>query len=57
MQMEILQAFLKAQQEAEVKGEHEFVCPICKCVARWNRAKVNGHIRIRCDGCDLSVME
>lgn len=57
MQIEKLEALFEAQQEAEAKGEHDFVCPICKCVAWWDRAKINGHIRIRCDGCDLSVME
>ena len=57
MQMERLQAFLKAQQEAEEKGEHIFICPNCKRTAWWDRAKINGHIRIRCDGCDISVIE
>lgn len=57
MQIEKLVVLLKTQQEAEEKGEHEFVCPICKGIAWWDRAKTNNHIRIRCDGCDLSVME
>lgn len=56
-QIEKLQVFLEAQQEAEERGEHEFICPNCKGIAWWDRAKVNGHIRIRCDSCDLSVME
>ena len=57
MQIEKLVVFLKAQQEAEERGEHEFICPICKGIAWWDRAKINGHIRIRCYGCGMSVME
>ena len=57
MQMEILGLLLKAQQEAEEKGEHIFICPNCKCMAWWDRAKINGHIRIKCDGCGISVIE
>ena len=57
MQTEKLVVLLKAQQEAEEKGEHIFTCPNCKHMAWWDRAETNGHIRIRCDGCDISVME
>lgn len=57
MQIEGLVMFLKAQQEAEEKGEHKFTCPNCKGVAWWDRAKTNGHIRIRCNGCGMTVME
>lgn len=57
MQIEKLVVLFEAQQEAEAKGEHEFICPICKGIAWWDRAKVNGHICIRCDGCDILVME
>ena len=57
MQIDKLVVFLEAQQEAEDKGKHEFICPICKNMAWWDRAKTNGHIRIRCYGCGMSVME
>ena len=57
MQMETLGLLLKAQQEAEEKGEHIFICPNCKGMAWWDRTKTNGHIRIKCDGCGISVIE
>ena len=49
--------YLKAQQEAEKKGEHEFVCPICGGKARWLRSTYNNHLRSICEKCKSSIME
>lgn len=54
--MEDLFAFLKARSEAEDKGEHEFVCPLCGEKAHWERSNYNGHLRAWCEKCDIKVM-
>lgn len=47
---------LKAQREAEEKGEHEFVCPLCGGKAHWARELNNKHLYITCD-CGFLLME
>ena len=49
--------YLKAQQEAEERGEHEFVCPLCGGKARWLRSTYNNHLRSSCEKCRFCVME
>ena len=48
--------FLDAQHEAEKRGEHEFTCPICGGIARWERAGENGHLHVGCV-CGMRVCE
>lgn len=55
--MDKIVEFLKAQQEAEEKGEYEFVCPICGGKAWWGRAEGNGHLHCGCQGCGIMVCE
>ena len=38
--------FMKAKNEAEEKGEKDFVCPLCGGKAWWNR-----HENIMMSGC------
>jgi len=54
--MERVLALCKAQEDAELRGEKEFVCPCCGGQAKWQRAE-NGHRHIGCCGCGLKVME
>ena len=49
--------FLEAQKEAEEKGEHEFVCPLCGGVAHWGRDKHCKHLHTGCDDCGIMIME
>ncbi len=49
--------FLKAQQEAEEKGEKEFVCPLCGGTAIWARSSYNKHLRCKCEKCGIKMME
>ena len=49
-------AFLKAQEDAEEVGVHEFKCPICGARAWWGRAG-NGHLHSGCDGCGFRIVE
>lgn len=55
--MDKITLFLEAQQEAEEKGEHEFVCPICGGQAWWGRSDLNGHLHCGCEGCGIRMME
>ena len=48
--------FLKAIADAEEKGEHEFVCPLCGGQAHWYRAESNNHLKAWCDECDARAM-
>ena len=49
--------FMEAMQEAERKGEKEFICPLCGGKARWDRASCNGHKHSLCTACGFSVDE
>lgn len=49
--------YIKAQQEAEKAGEHEFTCPVCGGKARWARVASNNHLRSVCSGCGIALME
>lgn len=49
-------AFLDAQYDAEMRGEHTFTCPICGKIARWVRADGNGHLHAECV-CGIRVCE
>ena len=36
----------------------EFACPCCKTgTVYWGRARSNGHVRFRCDGCDTALIQ
>ena len=48
---------LAAQEMAEKRGEHEFVCPRCGGMAQWSRSQYNGHLFVECDGCGIAIME
>lgn len=50
-------AFMKAQQEAEARGEQEFTCPLCGARAKWTRAPENNHLHCGCSGCGMKIME
>ena len=56
IQKEVL-AFMGAVEEAEKKGEYEFVCPLCGGKANWARSTYNGHLSAMCEGCRFRVME
>jgi len=49
--------FLKAQTEAEEKGEKEFVCPLCGGKAWWGRSSYNNHLHCGCKKCGFKMME
>lgn len=49
--------FIMAQQKAEEKGEHTFICPLCGNEAHWSRATVNGHLHCGCKGCGIRMAE
>lgn len=49
--------YLKAQQEAEDRDEHEFKCPICGGQAFWGRSPINGHLCSRCEKCGFGLIE
>ena len=50
-------AWLKAEQDAVGKGEHDFTCPLCGSPARWERSEYNWHLHSWCTGCKMRVME
>lgn len=49
--------WLKAEQEAIEKSEHDFTCPICGAPARWERSEYNGHVHSWCTRCEMKVIE
>lgn len=49
--------FMKAQMEAEKKGEEEFVCPLCGGEAWWGRSSYNNHLHCGCRKCGFKMME
>lgn len=49
--------FMKAQEEAETRGEREFACPLCGGKAWWGRSAYNHHLHGGCRKCGLKVME
>ena len=49
--------FLQAQQEAEVAGEHEFICPLCGGKAWWSRTMRNNNLHCGCEKCGYRIME
>ena len=51
------QAMYIAQEEAEKKGEENFVCPLCGGVAWWGRSSYNGHLHMGCNNCDFRIMQ
>lgn len=48
---------LMALSEAQERGEHQFVCPICGGTVKWDRAEGNGHIHAGCDRCGIRMCE
>lgn len=50
-------SFMKAQQEAEQEGRHEFTCPLCGGKAEWGRARDNNHLHCGCKGCGFRIVE
>ena len=55
--MENLFKFLEAEQEAEEKGEKEFICPLCGGKAWWMRSSYNGHKHSGCANCGFRIDE
>lgn len=55
--MDEIMLFMKAQREAEEKGQQEFVCPICGGAAHFGRSPYNEHLHTGCDGCGIMIME
>ena len=41
----------------EANKTYEFECPNCKCKAYAGKASINGHIHLRCDKCNISIMQ
>ena len=54
---ESLIKFLNAQEEAEKKGDNEFICPICGGTAKWTRSSYNNHLHAHCCDCGFLVMQ
>lgn len=55
--MEKYFAFIEAITEAENNGKNDFICPICGGTAHFERARSNGHLHAKCDGCRTRIME
>lgn len=55
--MDDIVKFIKAQQEAEERGEEDFVCPICGGAAWWGRSDYNNHLHCGCEGCGIRMIE
>ena len=49
--------YLKAEMEAEEKGEQDFTCPLCGGDAFWVRSPYNNHKHSGCRKCGMRVME
>ena len=56
-QIESFGEYMKARQEAEEKGEHDFACPICGGEAWWERSDYNGHLRSKCEDCGMAIIQ
>lgn len=54
---ENLNAFLKAQEDAESEGKDRFCCPICGATVLWARANRNNHLHCTCTGCGFMIVE
>ena len=52
-----LTAFMKAQQQAEERGQQEFTCPLCGSKAIWARSTYNNHLHCGCTSCGIHMME
>lgn len=52
-----MEALSEAQEEAEKRGKHEFVCPLCGGEAWWFRVPGNKHLRCGCRKCGIRMME
>lgn len=42
--------------EAEAKGKHEFICPLCGGKAEFRRVEINHHLRAWCNQCGMRTM-
>ena len=40
----LMSIMLEEQLKAELAGQQEFICPICKGKAKWARAESNHHL-------------
>lgn len=57
-----IQDFLKflkiANETCKEKGKHyEFTCPICGCKAIAIKNTYNGHLRAKCEGCNMLIIQ
>lgn len=52
----LMSIMLEEQLKAELAGQQEFICPICKGKAKWARAESNHHLWIQCHGCGFKLM-
>lgn len=41
----------------ETNKTYEFTCPNCGKQARAGKASINNHIHLRCDNCNISIMQ
>ena len=41
----------------EPNKTYEFECPNCGGRARAGKSSINGHIHLRCDKCNISIMQ
>ena len=57
MTEEKLFKWLQAEIEAEEKGEHEFICPLCGGNAWWRRSIINNHKWSKCNDCGFTLGE
>ena len=53
--IDMILKFMMAQQKAEEKDEHNFMCPLCGGEAHWTR--ISGHLHSGCKGCGIRIAE
>ncbi len=41
----------------EANKTYKFECPNCGNVAYAGKASTNNHIHLRCDGCNITIMQ
>ena len=56
-ELEKFLSFIEAITKAENDGKNDFICPICGGTAHFERARINGHLHAKCDGCGTKMME
>lgn len=55
---EFLQYLKVADEVCKEKGKvYEFECPICKGKAKAIKNSYNGHLWLKCENCDMNVIQ